>query len=113
MVFMPIIIKYNILVNLLILFLACTQTLYNINLGILYMYVFHCLSTFTATTAYEHAHEHRSTLFTYWFLRKHYCLAMVYMNTELLNGARIEVLFVMTLMEISNLQSINIEVKIL
>lgn len=52
-------------------------------------------------------------LLTYWFLRKHYCLAIIYMNAELLNGIRTEVLFVMTLMEISDLQYMNTEMKML
>lgn len=73
------------------------------------MYIFQYLRAFTTTTA----HKHRSILFTYWFPRKHYCLAIIYMNAELLNGIWTEVFFVMTLTEIYNLQYMNTEMKML
>lgn len=107
---MPILIKYYLLV----IFLACIISgMYTKPPTLIQAYwicIFQCLRVFPTTSV---AYKHRNVPFFFLklFLIECYLSAILYVNAELVNGIRLKVLFVMTLMETSDLQCLKKEVK--
>lgn len=81
----------------------------NINSGILDMYI----SMLESISYYYCCIRTQKCAFFFLklFLMKCYHSAILYVNAELVNGIRLKVLFVMTLMEITDLQCLKKEVK--
>lgn len=109
---MPILIKYYLLV----IFLACIISgMYTKPPTLNQAYwicIFQCLRVFpTTSVAYKHGNVPFFFFFLKLFLIERYRSAILYVNAELVNGIRLKVLFVMTLMEISDLQCLKKEVK--
>lgn len=83
----------------------------NIKSGILDMYI----SMPESISYYQCCVQTWKCAFFFFFLKlfliERYRSAILYVNAELVNGIRLKVLFVMTLMEISDLQCLKKEVK--
>lgn len=81
----------------------------NINSGILDMYI----SMPESISYYQCCIQTQKCAFFFFklFLIECYHSAILYVNAELVNGIRLKVLFVMTLMETSDLQCLKKEVK--